>query len=552
MSGTLSTLIRGVAVAVIVLSAYFVVTSTSVFSLGDSEIVSCGVVDAPGYYYLSSNITNVTGTCIIISSDDVIIDGKGRWISGESGTGIYATGGKSNITVRNLTISGLNNGVVFVNVTGGAIERVNITGCNESGIHLSGDGILVTDSTVSSAERGIVFHANHSRAENNTLSNNTVGFVVAGSWNTVTENRITFNDIGLQIREGSGNTIADNLIANNKMYDVFIPFSSGPSVCDNTVENNTGSGGRIIGFFNTSIRMANLIFSELILCGVSGAYIENVTVAGSDGNNNGILILHSTGVSLDSVNSSHNYLGVSLASSSGVTVSGSTLIGNVIGAAMYASTHNTLTGNEIAENENGVYIHNSTQNILQGNVISSNDIGIHLESEGAAQSEDNTIFDNLLNNTENFLQSGEGQNSWNLSAIPGTNIVGGHFIGGNFWATPEGTGFSQECEDRDGDSICDSPYTLNDDNIDYLPLAPVTPAPAPTSPTVPPSTPNVQNTPTPQPLQTQTPPRTGPTFTHTTPTPTPSQDPTSVPEFPGFSLPVVLLMIALAIGLRER
>ena len=66
-----------------------------------------------------------------------------------------------------------------------------------------------------------------------------------------------------------------------------------------------------------------------------------------------------------------------------------------------------------------------------------------------------------------FLSSG----IWNITKQPGTNIIGGPYLGGNFWAYPNGTGFSQTCPDNDKDGICDVRYTLDENNIDYLPLA---------------------------------------------------------------------------------
>jgi PGF-pre-PGF domain-containing protein len=52
----------------------------------------------------------------------------------------------------------------------------------------------------------------------------------------------------------------------------------------------------------------------------------------------------------------------------------------------------------------------------------------------------------------------------------GTNIVGGDYIGGNYWGFLNATGFSETCTDSDGDDICDSYYDLGDGNYDYLPL----------------------------------------------------------------------------------
>ncbi|MCH7535890.1 MAG: hypothetical protein IH948_09155, partial [Bacteroidetes bacterium] len=43
---------------------------------------------------------------------------------------------------------------------------------------------------------------------------------------------------------------------------------------------------------------------------------------------------------------------------------------------------------------------------------------------------------------------------WNTTKQPGPNIVGGPFLGGNFWSNPFGTGFSDNCIDTDKDGIC--------------------------------------------------------------------------------------------------
>jgi parallel beta-helix repeat protein len=93
----------------------------------------------------------------------------------------------------------------------------------------------------------------------------------------------------------------------------------------------------------------------------------------------------------------------------------------------------------------------------------------------------NLIYDNLFNSTSDNVYFGtSGANYWNTTLTSGTNIVGGPYIGGNYWGKPDGTGFSDTCSDSDNDGICDSSYTLATDNIDYLPLAKyVGPLPAP-------------------------------------------------------------------------
>jgi PKD repeat protein len=64
----------------------------------------------------------------------------------------------------------------------------------------------------------------------------------------------------------------------------------------------------------------------------------------------------------------------------------------------------------------------------------------------------------------------------------GPNIVGGPYIGGNFWGKPDGTGFSQTHADADLDGFCDEPYVIYSEpnypslsTIDYLPLKEISP-----------------------------------------------------------------------------
>jgi parallel beta-helix repeat protein len=132
--------------------------------------------------------------------------------------------------------------------------------------------------------------------------------------------------------------------------------------------------------------------------------------------------------------------------------------------------------NTISNSTRGIFLReNSQSNELFNNTISSsNESGIYLLEYCA----DNRIYNNYFNNTVNVKAENSEGNSWNTTKESGINIIGGPYIGGNFWADLNGTRFSQTCKDPDGDGICDLPYNITENDSDYLPLtSPLQPIP---------------------------------------------------------------------------
>ncbi|MFH7835232.1 MAG: NosD domain-containing protein [Candidatus Aenigmatarchaeota archaeon] len=83
-------------------------------------------------------------------------------------------------------------------------------------------------------------------------------------------------------------------------------------------------------------------------------------------------------------------------------------------------------------------------------------------------------------------------NLWKAIEIVNNEI---RYVGGNYWGRPDGTGYSDVCEDSNEDGFCDLPYDLSinqpctvcSDYTDFLPLksyiyAPPTPPPPPPPP----------------------------------------------------------------------
>ena len=133
------------------------------------------------------------------------------------------------------------------------------------------------------------------------------------------------------------------------------------------------------------------------------------------------------------------------------------------------SNENILSENQILNNGFGIGLSTSEGSKISANTIDSNRIsGIFISST----SNNNAIFNNYLNNLYDIdVKEGGIGNVFNTTKSPGPNIVGGPDIGGNFWAKPDGTGFSQTAPDSDGDGIADTVYSFSGNvSTDFLPL----------------------------------------------------------------------------------
>jgi len=374
---------------------YYLAYQTNVTPIppsGPIPINTCTTISSPGVYMLSQNLSS-SSTCITIESSDVVFGGMGHSITGSGsnyGIYVYKNGTTlTNVTVKNVTVTGWQYGIYYRGVENGNIEN------NTANLNKYGKGIYLTSS----------------------------------SSNTITGNTAWKNDDGITFESSSNNTLTNNTASNNG-YGILLLSSSSNLITDNTASNNY----------------------------------------------NGIALWSSSNNTLtdNTANSNINY-GIWLYRSSNNNLTNNTASNNDKGIYLYFSSYNnTLTNNTVSSNNwAGIYLHSSSNNTLTDNTANLNYYhGIYL-----VYSRGNTIYNNFFNNTNNFGFYDTGYtNSWNTSKTPSTNVIGGPYLGGNFWANPDGTGFSETCTDNDVDGICDSNYTLTSGNVDNLPLAVVPPS----------------------------------------------------------------------------
>jgi parallel beta-helix repeat protein len=244
--------------------------------------------------------------------------------------------------------------------------------------------------------------------------------------------------------------------------------------------NGTGIYGTYGVYANkSSIELTNVTVKNLNVTNWSnGIYYHNVdngsilnSTASNSPNGYGILLWDSGNSTISSNTASNNkWAGIYLISSDTSNVTGNNASNNIVGIDLSYSGSSTVSSNTALNNTNaGISLSNSGNSRISGNTLSNNSwYGIYL-----IYSSNDIIYNNSFNNTNNFHVYNEYNliNTWNITQISGINIIGGPQLGGNFWASPSGTGFSQTCRDLDRNEICDSIYTLDSNNVDYLPLA---------------------------------------------------------------------------------
>jgi parallel beta-helix repeat protein len=195
------------------------------------------------------------------------------------------------------------------------------------------------------------------------------------------------------------------------------------------------------------------------ICVAAGSYNENVdvetdhlTIQSENGSVSTIVQAANSGNHVFEVIA--NYVNIS-----GLNVTGATGTSRA-GIYLNGADQCNISDNTASGNWDGIYLKFSNDNILLNNTASNNDnYGIELYD-----SSDNLIYNNYWSNTNNVYDG--GSNRWNTTVTPvttGSNIIGGSFIGGNYWSDYTGA--------DDGGGLGNIPYNITGgSNFDYHPL----------------------------------------------------------------------------------
>jgi len=221
------------------------------------------------------------------------------------------------------------------------------------------------------------------------------GIVLRSDHCTISCNTVTNNPCGIVMEFSSNNTLTDNIANSNNNYGILLSYSNNNILINNTANSNKYDHGICLGSSSSNTLINNTANSN---------------------NKGGIYLGHSDNNTVTNNTCNLNKLITGPPYYSG-------------GIDLYYSDNNTFANNIANSNYyTGFRLYSSNYNTVMNNTANMNNIfGICLNS-----SSNNLIYNNYFNNTNNAYDN--GNNIWNITKTEGTNIIGGSWLGGNYWS----------------------------------------------------------------------------------------------------------------------
>ncbi len=339
-------------------------------------------------------------TLIIIAVFTGTVSAKTWYVDDDGGPGIDFT------TIQD-AIDNATTGETVIVYNGSYIENVIV----DKSLSLIGIGMPTVDAGGSGSV--IILEANNSKIDGFYVtgsgpSGDEVGIKINSNNNSIINNTIIFNTHGIWSYSSSNNTLMNNNIKSNICAMVLVSSSNSNIISNNDIQSNEANGIEMGESINNSIiynTFSNNGAGILMMLFSSNNTIKFNVLSENKGTGIGLFF--------DCYNN---------------TISENIIYSGVEGIALGNAYNSTITNNSIWNNHNGAFLWYSEYNIISGNSFKANkDYGIWL-----GNSSNNNIYNNCFNNTINAQD--DGFNIWNITKTPGKNIIGGSWLGGNYWS----------------------------------------------------------------------------------------------------------------------
>jgi parallel beta-helix repeat protein len=328
-----------------------------------TPITDCGEITVSGAYAVQNDISS-SGPCIVISANNVSIDGGNFTITGTSSSGDYgiATEGATGVVISNIALVNQGIGIFLSAAPAASITDVAIGGSVQNGIVLSQSA----DASVSESTINGTFY--YTAGEGYGIN------IIDSTGVEITGNDFGSNDLtAIGMFGANGNaTITGNTISNSNNSSMRISACSyNDSGCDSTISGLTITGNTITNAGNSGIDLEGVITSTISTNEISNADYGIVLNNASNGN----------------------------------TLSGNTISDSGVGINLDESENNTISTNTITNVDTAVYIEDDSH----GNIVSENEIDDVVSGFFIDASDNNQVLDNTITLSE--VNYGSGSSS---------------------------------------------------------------------------------------------------------------------------------------------
>lgn len=406
-----------------------------------------------------------------VSADNVVLAGFSL-MNGYDGVHVHDA---SNCTILYNDISGVEQGITFENSRLCSVLENNISAASAGILVYNASNNIISGNIMSVEEIGIYLFESSS---GNTVTDNRMdmgGIMAEGatgnnmSGNTLGGKNITYlegvqdyavGDTSQVILINCRNITVTGLNISNAYVAVFLWGTN-----QSTIFGNNLSGNIFLGIADMSESHDNTFKENYLGNSQAGLFLaygsEGAVIEGNTMESNqlmGAIILSSNGSRVTGNTVSDNMMGIVFSSSKDLNVSYNEITSNyVYGLISEDSSLADYSYNNLTNNGLGSYLTVPNQSTFAHNRVAGNAIGLLVfESNGSV------FYDNYFNNTQNAM-SEISADEWNIAKTPGTNILGGRYIGGNYWSDYNGYGTNE-------DGFGSNPYDIGEDNVDRLPL----------------------------------------------------------------------------------